>query len=261
MNLRWGIARLAPFLLFAAAVAGEPAEARGWPFGSDAGSSSAIERLHDLPDNQTFKRNGAYWDLGYVYEKTESFGIFGSSSGQDGFFALYHGTDYVKLDEAGKARVIDLVGFDPTSGYVPREDGYRAGTPATIASDGDGPADDGHARRGLLFGPLGFAGLAFFLLTIGYRVLFNARRATAGVAGIARTLVRAGSSEDEPTTAEQLGSDRHLTFDQRVAARLAELEQARHGGANPGGPEPGDGPDVQLCPNLSATSGFGRKTG
>jgi hypothetical protein len=269
MNAKWGATQLVLFL-FCIALLAQPAEARRRFAIGGGGSSSGetIDLVRDLPDTGTFEREGEYWDLGYLYRQRRAFGVTVSSDRSAGFFVLYRGDRYVKLDEEGIALLAGALGEDPTAGYRGAAAAASAsGAAAGIPIAADDAADRRRARAG---GDNasgsgtggGVAGaLVGMLLVVGLGLL-AARKLMGGITGLARTVTagggRYGGRDGDDAPARQ-NSD---SFEQRVAARLAELER---GSAGP--PAPAAAPAAAVAgrsPAVAAAGpavrGFGRKT-
>jgi hypothetical protein len=271
MNAKWGATQLVLFL-FCIALLAQPAEARRRFAIGGGGSSSGetIDLVRDLPDTETFEREGEYWDLGYLYRQRKAFGVTVSSDKSAGFFVLYRGDRYVKLDEEGIALLAGTLGEDPTVGYrseaaTASASGAAAGIPiaadaaadrrrAPIGGDGASASGTGGGVAGALVGMLIVVGLA----------LLAARKLMGGVTGLARTLTAAGGGGRHGEPGGEHGPVHQIsdTFEQRVAARLAELERGPAVA-----PAPAAAPAAAVAGRFAtaaaagpAVRGFGRKT-
>lgn len=255
---RFVVAIMAAVTLFVALA--EPAEARRrfrfFSFGGGGGSSYAekIDKVYDLPDNGTYFHDGKYYDLGAFYTVRDGASIYPAEPS----FVLYNGDSYVKLDSIQLSVISADLGTDPTASYratysakvperpksraeverLPGEttDELRARVRKMAAERGDAPAADAAAPArkggvGTLFVAMLVIGGAFMLWLRG----FLKRRVRESILGPEES-----SSPDS-------------AFNQRVAARLRELEIERQAQ----GQQPA--PEMDAAPAMPAPRTFGRK--
>jgi len=256
----------------------QPAEARRRLFFIPMphfGTTETIDPVYDLPDRAPFMRDGVAWDVGYLN------GRFGD------FYVLYHGDRYAKLDDGGIAFLTEELGFDPTAKHraqyaidhadeIARAKAERAHHDEMIASGRlmepmPGEAHDAFVARAkatfarrsreearsptppaaVRQGPsssTGFWLFGLFLLVL----IFAGSKIYRGVFSLARTV-----SGQTPRDHEPYGQPDHLSFDQQVAKRLAEL---RAGGPAEGAADRGSGyPAAGAMAASAPVRGFGRK--
>lgn len=245
MNLRRAAAPLS-LLLLGSALLAPPAEARRHFFGFSGSRGERIDLVRDLPDTETFRRDGDYWDLGFLYRSTRAYGVTVTSDKEHGFFVLYHGDAYVKLDTEGTALLAAMLGGDPTAEYR-RTQASAAEAPAPT-QDTARPARSGHSRG---FGA-GFLGL----LLLGGIYRFGARRFTNESFAAARSLVARSGIVRE---AEEAHGTDHRSFDECVAARLAELDQASPAPVSSRAPGTDITSSTPSMARAGVSRGFGRK--
>lgn len=238
----------------------EPAEARRrFRFGSFGGGGSGyaekIDKVYDLPDTGAYFHDGKYYDLGAFYRVRNGTEIYPAEPS----FVLYNGDRYVKLDGAQLTTITVELGLDPTATYranyaakvparpkganeierLPGEttEELRARVRGMTAARGKDPVEaPGTAARvgtGWTF--------AFFLpmLLIGGIFVFGLRKF------LRRRVANVLAAEPETSTADV----NTATFDQRIAARLRELN---------GGQGEAMGQPV-AAPAMPAPRTFGRK--
>ncbi|MDT8759447.1 hypothetical protein MZO42_12145 [Sphingomonas psychrotolerans] len=240
----------------------EPAEARRrirfgsfGGFGGGSGYAEKIDKVYDLPDTGSYFHDGKYYDLGAFYTIRDGAEIYPAEPS----FVLYNGDRYVKLGGAELTMLTAELGMDPTATYRASYAAKVTPRPKSAAEidrrDGESMAEFRARVRGMAHGQTadrsGVEGATapssarvggtwlgvFFLpmLFIGVIFLFGVRkflrRRTAAVL--------AAAPEELPATRET-GS-----FDQRIAARLRELE---------GGPG-----QAASAPAAPAARTFGRK--
>jgi hypothetical protein len=243
----------------------EPAEARrrirfgGW--GSHGSSSSGyaekIDKVYDLPDTGAYFHDGKYYDLGAFYQIRDGAEIYPAEPS----FVLYNNDRYVKLGGAELTILTADLGMDPTASYranyaakvsvrpksaneierLPGETNEQlrdrvrkmAGERGAGASKVAEPA--GAARVG------GNWLMAFFLpmLIIGGLFAFGLRKF------LRKRVAAVIAAEPDAHADLDTGS-----FDQRIAARLRELNGGQGGAAAPAG-----------GPAMPAPRTFGRKVG
>jgi len=225
----------------------EPAEARRRiRFGSFGGFGSSgyaekIDKVYDLPDNGTYFHDGKYYDLGAFYQVRDGAEIYPAEPS----FVLYNGDRYVKLDGAQLTMLTVDLGMDPTATYranyasksvaLPRPKSpneverlpgetneqlrERVRKMASERGTAASPTAPGAARVG------GNWLAAFFLpmLMIGGLFVFGLRKFLRK-----RVAAVIASGDEAPVEINA------TSFDQRIAARLRELE----GGQGSMAPEP-----------------------
>lgn len=257
-------------------VSAQSAEARrrGFFIPGFGSRGETIDRVHDLPNVEAFRKDGEYLDVGYL-------------NGQAGnAYVLYQGDRYRKLDDQDIAALTGVLGFDPTAKHraqyaidhadeIAEAEAERAHKDDRIARGlmierraGESSAD--YAARKSEFiskhrssssqeqsgqrvidrsgdaktSPFGSTALQILLLSLtlifGRKWLFKTFRGFAG-----------NGRRDPETT----GPSSALSFEQRVAARLSELQgsggaQAEIGAQSYAPPEP----------PRPGRSGFGRKS-
>ena len=237
----------------------EPAEARrrirlgGWGSHSNSsGYAEKIDKVYDLPDTGTYFNEGKYYDLGAFYQIRDGAEIYPAEPS----FVLYNGDRYVKLGGAELTMLTADLGMDPTATYRATYSAKTSARPksATGIEQRDGetmaefrarvrgmahagrpskevdvsPASTGHPGAGwgvTLFLPV----LILCGFVIGGARKFLRRRVAAVIA-----------SGGEPV--EEVNA---TSFDQRVAARLREME----GGQG----------QAATAPAMPAPRTFGRK--
>jgi len=240
------------------------------------GSTETIDPVYDLPDREPFIRDGENWDVGYL-------------NGRSGdAYVLYHGDRYTKLDDERIALLTDMLGFDPTAKHraqyaidhageiarskareaadrahhdemiasgrlmepMPGEshEAFVARAKATLAKRSREAARSPSASsptdvRRTPSSSTGFWLFGLFLLVL----IFAGAKLYRGVFSLARSVSGNMPGDDEP----HRGPD-HLSFDQQVAKRLAELQS--------GGPAATTGNSARGYPAAPApVHGFGRK--
>jgi hypothetical protein len=237
----------------------EPAEARRrFRFGSFGGGSSSyaekIEKVYELPDTGAYFHEGKYYDLGAFYQVRNGAAIYPAEPS----FVLYNGDRYVKLDSAQLSGITAEMGMDPTATYRATYSTKVADKPKSRAEIERLPGETneelrarvrGMASRGNEVGEApGSAAkvgagwtFAFFLpmLLIGGIFVFGLRKF------LRRRVANVLAAEPETSAAEV----NTATFDQRIAARLRELNGGQ-GGAT--------GQPV-AAPAMPAPRTFGRK--
>jgi hypothetical protein len=113
----------------------EPAEARRrfrFGTGSFGGSSYSekIDKVYDLPDNDTYLNGGQYYDLGAFYRLRNGAEVRPAAP----VFVLYNGDRYLRLDDAKLALIKEDLGMDPTAAYRAR---YAANLPTRPRSSNE----------------------------------------------------------------------------------------------------------------------------
>ncbi|TGX55094.1 hypothetical protein E5A73_06605 [Sphingomonas gei] len=240
----------------------EPADARRrirfgsfGGFGGSSGYAEKIDKVYDLPDTGTYFHDGKYYDLGAFYQVRNGMGVYPKEPS----FVLYNGDRYVKLGGAELTMLTVELGMDPTATYrasystksladVPRPksaneierlpgettEQLRARVRKMARERGAGDAKAARSSGAAQVG-VGWAG-AFFLpmLLIGGIFVFGIRKFLRKRAAAA--IASGGDVSDQVNAA---------SFDQRVAARLRELE----GGQS----------EVVAGPAMPAPRTFGRK--
>ncbi|ATY32512.1 hypothetical protein [Sphingomonas psychrotolerans] len=234
----------------------EPAEARrrirfgGWgSSNSSSGYAEKIDKVYDLPDTGTYFNDGKYYDLGAFYQIRDGAEVYPTEPS----FVLYNGDRYVKLGGAELTMLTVELGMDPTATYranyaakiparsksaneIERREGetteqFRARVRGMAHARGTGSAEIpavAPARGGgigMLFLPMLLIGALFVL---GLRKFLRRRVATVLASG-----------------AEPVEEVNAASFDQRIAARLRELE---------GGQD-----QKAMAPAIPAPRTFGRK--
>lgn len=212
----------------------EPAEARRrFRFGSFGGGGSGyaekIDKVYDLPDTGTYFHDGKYYDLGAFYQVRNGAEIYPAEPS----FVLYNGDRYVKLGGAELTMLTVELGMDPTSTY---RASYAAKIPARPKSANEIERLPGETTEELRARVRGMAAarstdsveapgtaakvgtgwtFAFFLpiLLIGGIFVFGLRKF------LRRRVADVLAAEPE-TSAAAVDT---ATFDQRIAARLREL--------------------------------------
>lgn len=193
-----------------------------------------IDLVRDLPNDETFARDGEYFDLGYIYPiHTVDGASVASASGGESGFVLYHDGRYARLDANDVRAVTMALGEDPTAGYNPPVAASSGQPFSTGASSPDWAA--AAPARGA--GKLGLAGFLLIMLM------------SAALYWVRRTLRRSVAREMQGGWESHQPAKDRVPFEARLAARLAELER----GADV--PEP-----VRYQPPAPAAArGFGRK--
>jgi hypothetical protein len=223
----------------------QPAEARRRiRFGSFGGFGSSgyaekIDKVYDLPDNGTYFHDGKYYDLGAFYQVRDGAEIYPAEPS----FVLYNGDRYVKLDGAQLTMLTVELGMDPTATYranyasksvaLPRPKSANeierlpgetnAQLRARVRAMGhDGSAGAAAANAGSSTAAQVGAGWlgAFFLpmLMIGGLFVFGLRKFLRK-----RVAAVIASGDEAPVEVNA------TSFDQRIAARLRELEGGQSG--------------------------------
>jgi hypothetical protein len=213
----------------------EPAEARrrirfgGWGSHSSSGYAEKIDKVYDLPDTGTYFHDGKYYDLGAFYQIRDGAEIYPAEPS----FVLYNGDRYVKLGGVELTILTADLGIDPTEAYratysakiaarpksaneIERLPGettaeFRARVRGMAARDrGDRPTEASAAptRRGV-----GFGLLLVPMLLIGGLFVWGLRKFLRK--RVAAVIASGGDLPSEVNAG---------AFDQRVAARLRELE-------------------------------------
>lgn len=213
----------------------EPAEARRrfrfFSFGGGGGSSYAekIDKVYDLPDTGAYFHDGKYYDLGAFYQVRDGASIHPAEP----IFVLYNGDRYVKLDSAQLAVLKDELGMDPTASYRAT---YTANLPERPKSRAEVERLPGETNEELRARIRGMAArgneaveapgsaakvgagwtFAFFLpmLLIGGIFVFGLRKFLRRRVSSVLAAEPEGGAVDLDTA----------TFDQRIAARLRELD-------------------------------------
>ncbi|WBY07524.1 hypothetical protein PIB19_19645 [Sphingomonas sp. 7/4-4] len=240
----------------------EPAEARRrfrfgsfGGFGGSSGYAEKIDKVYDLPDTGTYFHDGKYYDLGAFYQVRDGAEIYPAEPS----FVLYNGDRYVKLGGAELTMLTVELGMDPTATYranysskiavrpkganeierLPGEtnEQLRARVRGMAHAQGKGsdPAPGTAAKVGA-----GWT-FAFFLpvLLIGGIFVFGLRKF------LRRRVANVLAVEPETGAADVYTA----TFDQRIAARLREL----NGGQGEATGQPA------AAPAMPAPRTFGRK--
>lgn len=214
----------------------EPAEARrrfrfgGFGHHSSSGYAEKIDKVYDLPDTGTYFHDGKYYDLGAFYQVRDGAEVYPAEPS----FVLYNGDRYVKLDGAQLTMLTVDLGMDPTATYranytakipvrpksaneierLPGETNAQLrervrGMAAALGKSGDETpgtaAQVGGSWAGAFLLPMLLIGAIFFF---GLRKFLRRR--------VANVL----AAEPE-ASAPDLNT---ATFDQRIAARLRELD-------------------------------------
>ena len=246
------------------------------------GRGETIDLVHDLPDQEPFVVAGDFVDVGYLNGR--------SSTG----YVLYHGSSYRKLDAEGISLLTGVLGFDPTAkhraqyaadhaGEIADAKAEQANKDARIASGRllerrpNESSADWDARRATFLaehrsrsssaissgaasdaetqtassGGLGFSGFAIIIVVI---LIVACRKS------IAAMFASSKANADDDYAADGAGGDSdHMSFDERVAHRLRELNQGTpvHAQAEPQSANAPSWP--QAAPARPAASGFGRK--
>jgi len=235
----------------AAALAG-PAEARrgfrfggfgGYHGGGSGGYAEKIDKVYDLPDTGTYFHDGKYYDLGAFYQIRDGAEIYPVEPS----FVLYNDDRYVKLDGAQLTLITEDLGMDPTATYRAN---YAAKIPARPKSRSEIERLPGETNAELRERVRKMAGergtgaaeapgaarvggnwlMAFFLpmLVIGGLFLVGMRK-------FLRKRV-AAVIDAEP---EARGGDLDTgSFDQRIAARLREMNHGAEQAPASGAPAP-----------------------
>lgn len=232
--------------------------------------SESIELVKRLPDTEAFSKDGKYYDFGYLHGK-----------GREGY-VLYHGDSFIQLDAEALSALTAILGYDPAAGH--RRGGAAVAESATDRSGKDesgkqamiaagqmiernpGESSEAYAKRKQAFiaqqrvssgasseaasndssestgGPgVGGFGLVFLLiaglLAFGPKLLRKLREAG----------VENGAAASSATNAST------MSFDERVAARLRELEVGGSMEAATTAPHP------QPVSGRPQASGFGRR--
>ncbi|MDB5678812.1 hypothetical protein [Sphingomonas bacterium] len=176
-----------------------------------------IDLVRDLPNDETFERDGEYFDLGYIYPIHTVNGASVASDGGDAGFVLYHDDRYARLDANDLRTVTMALGEDPTAGYNPPV-AASSGQPFSRDASRPGFAEPSASGTSAGLG-VGAAFGWFFFLIIG---------AIAAVAGILRRLSRGAIALSQTGSGSYRAAIGNEPFEARVAARLAELQ---NGGA------------------------------
>jgi hypothetical protein len=215
----------------------EPAEARRrirfgsfGGFGGGSGYAEKIDKVYDLPDTGTYFNDGKYYDLGAFYQIRDGTEIYPAEPS----FVLYNGDRYVKLGGAELTMLTAELGSDPTAAYratysaktspprpkstneIERLPGettaeFRARVRGMAAGESAGRPGEGSAapaRRGV-----GFGLLFVPMLLIGGLFVWGLRKFLRK--RVAAVIASGGELPSEVNAG---------AFDQRVAARLRELE-------------------------------------
>jgi hypothetical protein len=215
-------------------------------------TAEKIELVRDLPNESAFEYDGQYYDLGYLYstERVNGADVTRSGSG----FVLYHDDRFVRLDPDKLAMITDVLGEDPTEGYIPPAASRSTASSTSASATGTDPyagtpvPDRTPTPRKSGAGAFGIIGGIFLLMIVaGIRFMM---RSAIGFAFSPFTRNRRG-----PTSIDYADP-----FESRVNARLAEIdnERFRSGGAAesrvPAGYEPSS-----AQPAAPVARGFGRK--
>ena len=186
-----------------------------------------IDLVRDLPDEPAFERDGAHFDLGYIYPIHTVNGASVASAGGEAGYVLYHDDKYMKVDGALMADLRYALGDDPTQGYTPptpsssrpsaTADPWGATGSADDARGQPAPARTAASRRG--------GGFTIGTLLLFFVVLFLRLRAfrdmviggvLAAIAAIAR-----GKAEPDVISGPGPVSDDAAA---RAAAQRARLD-------------------------------------
>ena len=232
---------------FCLAMLTQPADARRFRIFSitSFGERETIDLVYDLPNNEPFFKDGDYFDIGYLNSKRGNAYVF------------YHGDRYRKLDDHDIAIFTAALGFDPTAKHraqyaidhadeIANAKAERAHHDELIATGrmierrADESNEEYTARRAEFLAKhrsaskqtsssaepdgtkssslgLGFAAIFLFIL------IFAGRKLYTGIFRLARTV-----SGDAARDRQVAATTDHLSFDQRVAQRLGELQTSEH---------------------------------
>lgn len=201
-----------------------------------------IDLVRDLPNDETFERDGEYFDLGYLYPIHTVNGASVASASGDAGFVLYHDDRYARLDASDLRMVSSALGEDPTEGYNPPV-AASSGQPFSAASTrpawAKSSSGSNSAATSAGFGFGAAFGWVFFLIIGAIMVVVR----------ILKSLARGATQLHQNGSASYTAAIGGDPFEARVAARLAELQD---GG---GVPEP----TAYQPPAAAAVRGFGRK--
>lgn len=246
------------------------------------GRGETIDLVHDLPDQEPFVVKGEFVDVGYL-------------NGRSGnAYVLYHGDKYRRLDAESIGLLTGVLGFDPTAkhraqntagqaGEIADAKAEQASKDARIASGqllerrpGESSAD-WDARRATFLaehrsrsssaissgaasdaetqtassGGLGFSGFAIIIAVI---LIVACRKS------IAAMFASSKANADDDYAADGAGGDSdHMSFDERVAHRLRELNQGTPGQPQTEAQSASAPSWPQTAPARPVASGFGRK--
>lgn len=217
-------------------------------------TAEKIELVRDLPNESAFEYDGQYYDLGYLYstERVNGADVARSGSG----FVLYHDDRFVRLDADKLAMVTDVLGEDPTEGYIPPAASRSTGssTSASASATGTDPyagapvPDRTSTPRKSGAGVFGIIGGIFVLIVI------------AGIRFMMRSALNVAFSPFSRRGRRPNAIDYADPFESRVNARLAEIdnERFRSGAvAEPRMPAAYEPPAA--APAAPVARGFGRK--
>ncbi len=237
----------------------EPAEARRrFRFGGSGGSSGyaeKIDKVYDLPDTGTYFHDGKYYDLGAFYQIRNGAEIYPAEPS----FVLYNDDRYVKLGGAELTMLTAELGMDPTATYRANYSSKIAVRPKSANEIERLPGETNEQLRERVRGMAHARGksgdpaagtaakvgtgwtFAFFLpmLLIGGIFVFGLRKF------LRRRVAKVLAAEPEMGAADV----NTATFDQRIAARLREL----NGGQGEATGQPA------AAPAMPAPRTFGRK--
>lgn len=92
----------------------------------NSGYSEHIDPVYTLPDTEEFRHNGVHFNLGYFYSVR-------NGNLTNGSFVMYHGDDFVRLDEEQLLIISSALGLDPTKDYLANQTASERRAAASIS--------------------------------------------------------------------------------------------------------------------------------
>ena len=221
-------------------------------------TSQKIDLVRDLPNDETFERDGQYLDLGYLYTTERINGADVATKG--GGFVLYHDDQYAPVGPSELAAISGALGEDPTAGYIPPA-APRAST--SFAGDSEPPpaafTSPTGTSNGTPYKPARHVNVGAFgwiVPLVGFLVILSIR---LGLSWMLRSMLRAafGGFSGRRRERSWSASKGDGLFEARVEAQMAALNAAAvHAAGKPPADEPWQAQPMNQPP---AARGFGRK--